>query len=61
MRKFWKTTTLVLLLLGAALILTGCGHYWAGYDHGYYNGSGSVNGHFHGCGRPGDYPQSYNY
>ncbi|MHB1014761.1 MAG: hypothetical protein ACYC2W_05740 [Desulfurivibrionaceae bacterium] len=61
MKKFWKTTMMALLLLGAALTLTGCGHYWAGHGHEYYNGPGSVNGHFHGCGHPGDYPQSYNY
>ena len=38
MRKFWKTTTMVLLLLGAALTLTGCGYCWGGHGYGYYNG-----------------------
>lgn len=63
MKKFWKTTIMVLLLLGAALTLTGCGcgHYWTGNGRGYYNGPDSVNGHFQGRGHSGEYPQSYNY
>ena len=61
MRKFWKTTTMVLLLLGAALTLTGCGYCWGGHGYGYYNGPGSVNGYSQGGGHLRDYPQNYNY
>lgn len=59
MKKFWKTALPALLLLAAALALTGCGHYPGGYGHGYYNGQGSVNSRYNGCGHPGHIPQGY--
>jgi len=38
-----KKTFLILLLLGAALFLSGCGHYWGscdGHNHSHYNDYG---------------------
>ncbi len=38
-----KRTFFILLLLGAALVLSGCGHYWGScneHTHSHYNGCG---------------------
>lgn len=46
-----KTILLLLLLVGAALTLSGCGHWgcWDGHSHG----QGQAHSHYPGCGHAG--------
>lgn len=46
-----KMILLLFVLVGAALILSGCGHWgcWDGHNHG----KGQSHSHYAGCGHPG--------